>query len=129
MKFKSLILSLFLTGAAVAVDAPPEEIRIYLSTTSPLEPIYVGKFLNSDNSLSPEYLSQLESVLNFDFNHNGSTKVLSTNDQRERLLRLATPTERFNAATWKSWGAAYVLRGEVQNKSLSFSVFSLQNSS
>jgi TolB protein len=129
MKFKSLILSFLLTGAAVAVDAPPEEIRIYLSTTSPLEPIYIGKFLNSDNSLSPEYLSQLESVLNFDFNQNGSTKILARNEQQERILRLATPAERFNAATWKSWGAVHVLRGEVRNKSLSFSVFSSQNSS
>jgi TolB protein len=124
MKFKILCLFLLFIGAASA----QEEIRIYLSTTSPLEPIYIGK-LSSDSSLSSDYLTQLESVLQFDLSHNGSTKLLPINDLREQTLALATTTQRFNAALWKSWGAVHVLRGEIQNKSLSFSVFSPQTGS
>jgi len=126
MKFKILWLSLLLISAATA--ASQEEIRIYLSTTSPLEPVYIGK-LSSDSSLGSDYLAQLESVINFDFSHNGSTKILPTNHIREQTLSQPTSTERFNAAVWKSWGAIHVLKGEIQNKSLSFSVFSPQTGS
>jgi TolB protein len=126
MKFKILCLFLLFIGAASA--APQEEIRIYLSTTSPLEPVYIGK-LSSDSSLGADYLAQLESVLNFDFSHNGSTKLLPISDVREQALSQSTPAQRFNAATWKSWGAVHVLKGEIQNKSLSFSVFSPQTGS
>jgi TolB protein len=128
MKFKFLCLFLLLIGAASAAQASQEEIRIYLNTTSPLEPIYIGK-LSSDSSLTSDYIAGLESVLNFDFSHNGSTKLLPINDLREQALSKPTPTQRFNAATWKSWGAVYVLKGEIQNKSLSFSVFSPQTGS
>ena len=121
MKFKTLFLSLLFMGAAFT--APQEEIRIYLSTTSPLEPVYIGK-LGSDGSLSPDYLAQLESVLNFDFSHNGSTNVLPVNEQREKAL-----SQKFNAATWKSWGALHVIKGDIVNKSVSVSVFSSQTSS
>lgn len=124
MKFKILGLFLLLICAAHAQD----EIRIYLSTTSPLEPIYIGK-LSSDHSLNSDYVAELESVLNFDFSHNGSTKLLPFNEVREQTLALATTTQRFNAAMWKSWGAVHVLRGEIQNKALSFSIFSPQTGS
>lgn len=128
MKFKTFCLSIFFATAAIAVEAPQEEIRIYLSTSSPLEPVYIGK-LASDNSLGPDYLTQLESILNFDFSHNGSTRPLPINDQREKTLSQNTLADRFNAASWKNWGAVHVLRGEIRNKALSFSVFSSQNGS
>ncbi len=128
MKFKTLCLSLLFVGAAFAAGASQEEIRIYLSTTSPLEPVYLGK-LSSDNSFDSEHLAQLESVLNFDFSHNGSTKVLPINEMREKTLSQSAPAQKFNAATWKSWGVVHVLKGEVRNKSLSFSVFSSQTGS
>ncbi|HUD01881.1 MAG TPA: Tol-Pal system protein TolB [Rhabdochlamydiaceae bacterium] len=125
MKFKALCLCLFLVGAVFA----DEEIRIYLSTTSPLEPVYIGKLQSADSSLDPDYLEKLESILNFDFSHNGSTKVLPTNEVREKTLSQATPALRYNSTTWKGWGVVHVLKGEVRNKSLTLSAFTSQTGS
>ena len=127
MKFKHLLLFLFIL-TSITADVKHEEIRIYLSTTSSFEPIYIGK-LTSDHSLGPDYLSQLESILNFDFSYNGSTKVLPVNDPRENVLAQPTPAQRFNSATWKNWGVLHVIQGVIRNKSLSISVFSSQTSS
>ena len=128
MKYKYLFLSLFFATAALAAEVKQAEIRIYLSTTSSLEPLYIGK-LSSDNSLSPDYLSQLESILNFDFSYNGTTRVLPISEIRENVLAQATPAQRYHSATWKNGGVLHVIKGEIQNKSLSISVFSSQTSS
>jgi len=124
MKFKIFCLLLLFIGAVSGA----EDIRIYLSTTSPLEPVYIGK-LSSDNSLGSDYLAQLESILHFDFSHNGSTKPLPMSEAREQLLSKPSNTERFNTAAWKSSGTVHVIKGEIQNKSVSFSVFSPQTGS
>ncbi len=129
MNFKTLYLSLLLVGTACGAEAPQEEIRIYLSTTSPLEPVYISKFQSSDQSLPNDYLAQLESVLNFDFSHNSSTKVLPVHDLKEKALAQSTPSLRFHSATWKNWGVLHVLKGEIRNKSLSLMLFSSQTSS
>lgn len=129
MRVKILALSLCLFGPLLAAEPPAEEIRIYLSTTSHLEPIYVGKLLSSDGSLSSDYLAQLDSILFFDFSHNGSTKVAPSHEQREKILAQDTPARCFNSQTWKNWGIAHVLKGQVRNKALHISVFSSQTSS
>ena len=86
-----------------------QEIKIYLSTTSPLEPIYVSHFQSSDNSLGSDYLAQLESVLCFDFNHNSITKAVYLKDQNEKSLRHP------------------LIKGEVKNKALTLAVISWQD--
>jgi TolB protein len=129
LKLKAFLLSACLWGPICAAEPPAEEIRIYLNTTSPLESVYLGKLQNSDNSLSSDYLSQIDSILFFDFSHNGSTRVLPSSDQREKILNQDTPASCFNASTWKNWGIAHVLKGQVRNKSLFFSLFSSQTGS
>lgn len=83
MKYKFLIFCLAIFSVLRASD---EEIRVYLNTTSPLEPIYIGQLQSPDNSLSADYLAKLQSVLEFDFNHNGTTKILTSNPEREKTL-------------------------------------------
>jgi TolB protein len=115
MKYKFLIFCLAIFSVLRASD---EEIRVYLNTTSPLEPIYIGQLQSPDNSLSADYLAKLQSVLEFDFNHNGTTKILTSNPEREKTLL------QNNFAAAKNWGALHILKGEIKNKTLSFSVLS-----
>ena len=77
-----------------------EEIRVYLSTSSALQPLYLAKIECQDGSFDAQYLSELHSVLAFDFNYNGATRITSTQNDRS---------------------VAYVIKGEVQNKSLTLS--------
>jgi TolB protein len=119
MKSK-LVALLMLFSPLMAEQVSSEEIRVYLSTTSPLQPLYLGKLHSTDQSFDSNYLSQLYSVLAFDLNYNGSTRVLATHGEREEELKAAS----FNVPLWKSWGAAYVIKCEVQNKSLNISFLS-----
>jgi TolB protein len=123
MKFKIALILALLFGSVSAT----EEIRIYLSTTSPLEPVYIGKIQN-DQSLGSDYLAQLESVMLFDFNFNGTNKVLAVNTDREKLLQQPNPA-CYNSAAWKNTGAAYVVKSVVNNQTLSIAVFSSQTGS
>src|SRR5437899_9475493 len=102
MKYKTLtssLLALFFSCSSLA-HAEEQEIRVHLSTTSSLSPIYVGK-LGGEPAFDRTYLSQLEGVLTFDLNYNGSTKVLPFNEQKEKQLSLKEPKEAFSPSVWK----------------------------
>ena len=83
-----------------------EEIQIQLPTASVLETLYLGKIENKEPSFNSLYLAQLEEILLFDFNHNGSTSVVVQSPERERQLK--TPT-----AFWKREGISYVVSCKV----------------
>jgi len=100
-----------------------EEIRIYLSTTSPLQAVYVSKLNCSDGSLKADYLAQLESVLTFDFNYNGMSKVLPSNKEKEQQLQ---SPHCFSQG--KNWGATHVIKSTISGQNLSLAVFSVNSS-
>lgn len=126
MKFKLVALYL-LSCFSPLLSAQSEEIRVHLSTKSPLQPLYLGKLSCSDHSFAASYLTQLYSVLAFDLNYNGATRVLATHPDREAAL--CNGSASFQGTAWKNWGAAFVVRGEIQNKSLIVSCFSSQTGS
>lgn len=106
-----------------------EEIRIYLSTTSSLEAVYVGKSFSPDNSFPSDYLKELDKVVLFDLNHNSSMKALPSNYDRDLFLMKEAPGECFNLAVWKNWGANHVIKIVIRNQGLFASVFSTHSAS
>ncbi len=123
MKFKLFYCFILLLLPLGAKEVSPEEIRIYLTTTSPLEPLYLGQLHCSDGSVSNSYLKDLYSVLAFDLNYNGATRVLPVAADLEEALRKES-SAAFNRNFWKNWSTAYVVKGEIQNQSLVLSFFS-----
>jgi TolB protein len=103
-----------------------QEIRVQLATNNPLTPIYLGSIQDEQSGMDRSYLAQLESVLQFDLNFNGTSKLLAKNDQKEQLLSQIDPQASFNAEKWKTLGIAWVLKASVSNKKLSLSAFSVQ---
>jgi TolB protein len=120
-----MLLSILFCACTLQAAAPPQEIRVYLSTTTPLEPVYIGTFTAENTSLDAQYLSQLETILSYDFKHNGSCKVLPHREQSEQLLRQKSLTP----ASWKGQGASYVIAGSVKDKQLNLSVLSVGSGS
>lgn len=113
MKFKFLAFYLLFFQVLFC-----EEIRVYLSTTSPLQPLYLSQIQCPDQSLSDSYLAKLHSVLNFDLNYNGKTHVLASQSDRDKA-----PLDQ---TLWKNWAAAYVVRLALHNKQLTLTCFSTQ---
>ena len=103
----------FFFAALSTLSAASEEIRIYLPTESPLHPLYLGQLQASGTSFSNTYLQELEGVLLFDLNHNGSTKVTSRLAPKEELLRQKNKAQCFQAKIWKEAGIAHVVKGEI----------------
>jgi TolB protein len=122
----SSLLLVTLVPLVAFTDAPPQEIRVQLSTATPLTPVYIGKLQVEDGSMSKDNCEQLEAVLIYDFNHNGSTTVVSLNEKKEQLLKLTDPKRSFNPADWKPTGASHVIKGTIRGSSLILQLFSVQ---
>lgn len=106
--------------AAIAGDSP-QEIRIQLSTASSLSPLYASKMNVEDGSFTTAYAKELEAVFDYDFNHNGKTKVLARSAEKEKLLSNKDVKAAFNLQGWKSQGTPYVIKLSLKDKKLSAS--------
>lgn len=125
MRICVLLLALF---ASVAVCAE-EEIRVQLATESQLQPIYVGKIQMENAAFDSSYLHQIETVLNYDLNYNGSTKVLERAPEKEHLLSLKENSAAFNSSAWKTFGVSYAVRSQLKERQLSVCVYNAQTGS
>lgn len=117
-----------LTTFAVGSDEG-QEIRVHLATTNPLQPIYIGKIQAQNSTFDPAYLAQLENILSYDFNYNGSTKVVSRSAEKEQLLYAKDNADAFNLSSWKNLGINYVIRCQINGRSLNASTYNVQNGS
>jgi len=106
-----------------------QEIRVNLNTSSSLQPLYVGKIQSQNTSFSISYLNQLESILTYDFNYNGSTTVLPRASEKEKLLQHSDEKIAFNPSTWKELGLSYVLQLKLVGNTLHASSFTTQTGS
>src|SRR5580700_2146696 len=93
-----LFFLLIIPIASFAETDRNQEIRVHLSTSSPLQPIYVGKIRTNHADFDLSYLNQLEAILAYDLNYNGSTKVASRSPEKEQLLSSK------NQSAWKDFG-------------------------
>jgi TolB protein len=127
MRFKHSLLSLLLFPLFLLAEEV-DEIKVHLATSENLSPIYIGKIEMEGKAFSSDYLEELSQVFLFDFAHNGFTKPIPFDEQKERVLRLKNNTEAFHAATWKNFGIPYVMKLQIEDDLLSVAVFSTQDS-
>ncbi|MBI2812371.1 MAG: Tol-Pal system protein TolB [Candidatus Melainabacteria bacterium] len=120
-------LAILISSIGVAEESP--EIRVQLATASPLQPVYIGKIQMKATSIEPSYAIQLENVLNYDLNYNGSTKVSPRSSEKEQLILTKDNSEAFNPAVWKKMGISYAVRCEVTGRTLTAYAFNVQTGS
>ncbi len=113
------ILLLLMT---ISLLADEEEIRIHLATEQKLASLYLGQLHAEKSTLDPTYLTDLENVLYFDLNYNGSTRVLPRSLEKEECLKK-------QPQAWTTLGCAHVVKGIIANDQLSIQVFSTHNGS
>ncbi len=131
MKYK-ILASLLVCSSPCSVlyaeDSSSQEIRVQLSSTSALSPLYVGKF-GGTSSFDKDYLHQLEAVLAFDLSYNGVTKVVPSTEQKEQLLSKEDVKEAFHVPSWKSMGIPYLVKVKITGKTLEAYALSIQTGS
>ncbi len=129
----TFIFSLFIALSSIPLFAAGEEsgreIRVHLATDNPLTPIYVGRLRTEQSPFDANFLNQLDTLLQFDFNYNGTSQVVARSGQKEQLLQQKDKSAAFNPATWKEFGIPYVIQPVISEKTLSVAVFSVESGS
>jgi TolB protein len=103
-----------------------QEIKIYLSTTNPLTPLYVADWQSASSSLDATYAAKLFEILKYDLAHSGFSSLLTRDSFMEDLLKNSDKQVAFSPTTWKEKGAAHVVLGKITDHSLVISLFSIQ---
>ncbi len=127
--FISICFFLLIFSSVIHAEKIEEEIRIHLSTASPLQPLYLGKFSSQGEIFDVHYLNQLEAILSYDLDYNGSTKVCQRTPDKEQLLRNKDLTTCFKAQSWQGLGIPFVIKCCVQQKQLTLYLFNVTQSS
>ncbi|MGR3973918.1 MAG: Tol-Pal system protein TolB [Candidatus Rhabdochlamydia sp.] len=125
MNFKCVVTLMIMLIMPMAHANSPKEIQVYLSKTSCLDPLYLGKISCVDDSFSEGYLRQLDSILRFDLGYNGQAQLISFHPEKEKAI--ASALTSFHAAEWRAWGVSYMVHAHVQDKALQLSLFSSQS--
>lgn len=118
-----LLLSSFLSIFAHPIYSAQEdqEIRVTLSTETPLTPIYLS--LDAKNaSLPAAYIESLRKVLLFDFSYDGESQLLPSDPAKEKWLAV----EGSSLSFWKTQNVPYAVKVLVQEKSLSATIYCIQ---
>src|SRR5581483_10686600 len=131
--FVSIFLCIFsfLFSPLQAKDSSEEEIVVQLATEVPLLPMCVGPFQNDASEFSSDYLQSLRSILIFDLNYNGATKVITS--QKSDALKALSKEEEFQATCsfdkWKDAHVFYLVKLKMHEKNLSAKVISMNGKS
>ncbi|MEC7840524.1 MAG: Tol-Pal system protein TolB [Chlamydiota bacterium] len=122
-----LTLSLFSNTTIYSFDGEDDnELVVPLVTGAKLLPVYLVHFNNQSQDHSQRYIKKLESVLRFDLNENGMTKVVETSADLESLANRSKFTDTESAAKWKNYHVNYVISVDVSDKSVHAQVVSMQ---
>lgn len=109
-----------------ALAAADQSIYVKLDTDNELIPLYLADFYHHQAEFSSEYLKQLQEILKFDLDHNGTTYVLQKNPEAEKGAG-SSYIELQNIQSLKTSGCHYLAKAQIQNKNLSLTVIALAN--
>ena len=113
-------------AAFAAVGEESQEIRVHLATSNPLQPVYIGKIQAQNSAFDAAYLTQLENILSYDLNYNGSTKVAQRSAEKEQLISAKDNAAAFNSSSWRNFGVSYALRCQLTDRALTVSTLNTQ---
>ncbi|MGZ3732283.1 MAG: Tol-Pal system protein TolB [Parachlamydiaceae bacterium] len=105
---KVLILIFLLLIPKVTYTEEP--LLVKLSTEHRLQPIFVIPFIDQGSGFTPNYIQQLEQVLQFDLGHSGYLQLLPQTAERLALASSKTLNDSGAAKQWKALNARYVVK-------------------
>ncbi len=129
--------SLFLLAAPWQLAAAPtldQQIRVELSVRETISPIYLAGFRvkQTNGKISsvgrPHYITQLESILETDFQRAARTRVLPRQELKETLLQ-GEKEGAFDSKSWRDAGATHVIQCQILDDKLTATVFTPETGS
>lgn len=92
-------------------------------------PLFLAKFIDQNSGLDRTYLDQLEAVMKFDLDHNGTTQVLPHIKSRDLLVDTGSLDDLGSSEDWQAQNIYYVVKIWAKNKSLFVRVLSVNSNS
>lgn len=92
---------------------------VCLETDSALVPLYLLPLAKEQPAFSESYLEQLEDILIFDLEHNGSTYLSKRTPNHNQLASGSDPNDLGAVQEWKSQNIFFVVKGRIKNQSIS----------
>lgn len=123
MKIYFFLYVFFLPLLLVAED----DILVRLATESSLSPLFVDSIKNEGSHFENSYLRELEKVIEFDFSHNGMTKVLPKTSERLNQAQKEGKINAYDQAVWKKLNAHFVFKWMVNGNKISSSIYDVHN--
>ncbi|MDF2576659.1 MAG: Protein tolB [Chlamydiales bacterium] len=102
------------------------EIVVQLGRQKVLKPTYVAPVKSSSDHNS-SYLLQVQKIMEFDFNHNGSTVVIPGDYDKKMLLEQQIQAGRYEINPWRNQKVKYVIAPELADGKLSALIISVND--
>ncbi len=93
-----------------------DELYVMLGSELALLPTYVQTIDSKDPTLSPDYVKQLKTVLEFDLNNNGMTRIVSGKDKDLITAALAGKESAADIEALRKQTLSYLLQWKVQRE-------------
>ncbi len=93
-----------------------EPMEVRLATEVPLVPVYMSRVKGDGKELNIPYYQELDKILRFDLNHNGSTFTLAVTKEREN----------FHFKSWKRDDVYFVIEATIDGKTLETKIYDLE---
>lgn len=133
MKLKKIMLFWFATLLNVIYQACAEEsekpLIIKLETESDLYPLYLLPLSVDQSDLQETYAKQLEKILAFDLDHNGTTFLAKRTPEGDQLGQSGPFHQLGQASAWKGQHIFYVVKSQIQGNSIKTLVLDTQKQS
>lgn len=112
------LLLMLLTWFAIPLYAEEQEISIELRAEFELEPLHLGEIqvLTDNNVLTKNYLTSLQSIFEFDFEHNGRTEIKTL--ENKDILKQQLERQRFDFNCWQKNNIQYVVAPQITDNRL-----------
>ncbi len=126
----SLVTSLGLCVSPLTCSQEGEDpFVVKLATESSLAPAYLLPFSSDQSDLREDYIHQLEQLLAFDLSHNGSTSLAKRTLEADHLGQEGPFNQLGPVTQWKERHIFYVIKVQVQGRSLTALVLDVQGQS
>lgn len=106
-----------------SLHASEEQIVVKLATDSQLASLYLDSFKEDPSQFGKSYLTELEKILQFDLDHNGMTKVVGKNQDRQALIAKENKFDSFDQAGWRQLNINFAVKVKLTNQKITAAVF------
>lgn len=115
---KLFLILLMMAVGTLHAKSDEEQIVVKLATESQLMPLYLTAFQDQGAGFDTNYLRQLESILNFDLNHNGMTYTVKQSSDRDAIANGGSFESLGSPGEWKNLNVYYVIKVRAKDKKL-----------